>query len=53
VAIGDHTVQVGASVGVCVARAGSCSIDALVEAADGALYDAKNNNTGSWRVVTL
>jgi len=53
VAIGDHTVQVGASVGVCVARTGSCSIDALVEAADGALYEAKAHNTGSWRVVTL
>jgi diguanylate cyclase (GGDEF)-like protein/PAS domain S-box-containing protein len=53
VAIGDHIVHVGASVGVCVAPIGSCSIDALVEAADAALYDAKATNTGSWRVVTL
>lgn len=53
VTIGDHTVRVGASVGASVAPTGSCSIDALVEAADAALYDAKTNDTGNVRVTVL
>lgn len=53
ITVGDHTVQVGASVGVSLAATGSCSIDALIEAADGALYDVKANDTGGWRMVSL
>lgn len=53
ITIGDHTIHVGASVGVCVAPPGSCSIDALVEAADAALYDTKANDTGGCSVVVL
>ena len=53
ISVSDHTVVVGASVGVCVAPVGSCSIDALVEAADAALYDTKVNDAGGCRVATL
>ena len=51
VAIGDESVTVGASVGIAFAPPGACSIDALVEAADAALYDAKHERRGGYRVA--
>jgi diguanylate cyclase (GGDEF)-like protein len=53
VAIGDHTVEVGASVGASVSLSGTCSIQGLVDAADAALFEAKTSNTGSWRSALL
>jgi diguanylate cyclase (GGDEF)-like protein/PAS domain S-box-containing protein len=53
VRIDDESVEVGASVGIAFATPGTCSIDALVEAADGALYEAKHERRGSYRTVQL
>jgi len=47
ITLGSETVQVGATVGVAVAPPGACSIDELVEAADGALYAAKRDARGT------
>jgi diguanylate cyclase (GGDEF)-like protein len=46
-----HVVQVGASVGIAVARVRSCSSDTLVEAADAALYAVKGGAKGGWRLA--
>jgi diguanylate cyclase (GGDEF)-like protein/PAS domain S-box-containing protein len=51
VTIDDESVTVGASVGIAFAPPGACSIDALVEAADAALYDAKHEHRGGYRVA--
>lgn len=47
--LGDVEVTVGASVGIAAAPPGSCSIDALVDAADLALYTVKDSSKGGWR----
>lgn len=47
--IGPQKVNVGSSVGVAFAEPGACSVDALVEAADGALYAVKESGRGAWR----
>ncbi len=51
IAIGDESVRVGATVGIAVAPPGTCSIDELVDAADGALYVAKRDARGSVQVA--
>ena len=51
-AIEGLTLEVGASVGVAVAEAGTVSGDALVEAADGALYEVKAGAKGGWRLAS-
>jgi diguanylate cyclase (GGDEF)-like protein/PAS domain S-box-containing protein len=51
VAVGDESVRVGASVGIACSRPGASSTDALVEAADAALYDAKREHRGGYRVA--
>jgi diguanylate cyclase (GGDEF)-like protein/PAS domain S-box-containing protein len=51
--IGDHVVEISASVGISRARAGSCSIDALVDAADSAMYRAKTGDAGSYHFVSV
>ena len=53
VPIDGETVSVGASVGIAFAPPGACTIDALVEAADGALYEAKRDRRGGYRVATM
>jgi diguanylate cyclase (GGDEF)-like protein len=53
VMVGDHAIQVGASVGACMSRPGSTSIDTLVEVADAAVYEAKARNSGGTHVVSL
>jgi diguanylate cyclase (GGDEF)-like protein len=50
-AIEGLTLEVGASVGVAVAEPGSVSGDALVEAADAALYEVKAGAKGGWRLA--
>jgi diguanylate cyclase (GGDEF)-like protein/PAS domain S-box-containing protein len=49
----EHVVEISASVGASLARAGSCSIDALVDAADAAMYKAKTGDTGGYHLVTV
>jgi diguanylate cyclase (GGDEF)-like protein len=49
--VDGHAVQIGASVGVAVARARSCSSDSLVEAADAALYAVKGGGKGGWHLA--
>lgn len=51
IAINGTVVSVGASVGVALASVGSCSSDALVEAADAALYAVKANAKGGWQLA--
>jgi len=51
IAIGKEKIQVGVSVGIAFAAPGTCSTDALLEAADAAMYSAKENHRGSWRSV--
>lgn len=46
--IGDHLVEVGASVGV-ARTSGQDAPDAVVAAADGALYGAKRDGRSTWR----
>lgn len=46
----DLEVTIGASVGIGVATRSSCSIDAIVDAADAALYQAKQGGKGRWRM---
>jgi len=48
---GPEIVRIGASVGTAVAARGVCSADALLEAADAALYAAKQSGRGSWRAA--
>ena len=49
--IGDELVAISASVGVAVAPPGQCSIDALLDAADSALYSVKESARGGWRTA--
>jgi diguanylate cyclase (GGDEF)-like protein/PAS domain S-box-containing protein len=49
--IGDELVAISASVGVAVAPPGQCSIDALLDAADSALYSVKESARGGWRAA--
>lgn len=51
IAVGDEQVQLSASVGVALAPPGDCSIDVLLEAADAALYSAKETEPGGWRAA--
>jgi diguanylate cyclase (GGDEF)-like protein/PAS domain S-box-containing protein len=53
IAVGDHRVAVGASVGIAMASPGSCSIDVLVDAADAALYEVKATDKGTFRLTEL
>ncbi len=46
--IGRDVVTVGASVG-CARTAGEHPVDAVVAAADSALYEAKRAGRGTWR----
>jgi diguanylate cyclase (GGDEF)-like protein/PAS domain S-box-containing protein len=46
--IGPERVQVGASVGIASCEPGALSADQLVEAADAALYQAKQSGRGGW-----
>jgi diguanylate cyclase (GGDEF)-like protein/PAS domain S-box-containing protein len=47
--VGGEVVRVGATVGIASSPPGGLSIDALVDAADGALYEAKAADKGSYR----
>jgi diguanylate cyclase (GGDEF)-like protein/PAS domain S-box-containing protein len=51
ITVGAESVRVGASVGIAVAPPGTCSIDELVDAADGALYAAKRDARGTVKVA--
>ena len=51
ITVGAESVRVGATVGIAVAPPGTCSIDELVDAADGALYVAKRDARGTVRVA--
>ena len=48
--LGDETVTVSATIGIAVAPH-NLSVEELVQAADGALYEAKREARGSWRVA--
>jgi diguanylate cyclase (GGDEF)-like protein/PAS domain S-box-containing protein len=50
IALGGEQVAVRASIGMSLAPPGACSIDVLVDAADGALYEAKSEHKGGWRM---
>lgn len=47
--IGELVLQIGVSIGYCVATAGSVTLEALVERADASLYDAKRAGRGRWQ----
>lgn len=47
--VGGEVVRVGATVGIAASPPGGLSIDELVDAADGALYEAKAADKGSFR----
>jgi diguanylate cyclase (GGDEF)-like protein/PAS domain S-box-containing protein len=49
--IDDELVTVGVTAGIALAEPGACSIDLLVDAADGALYEAKRDARGGWHVA--
>jgi diguanylate cyclase (GGDEF)-like protein/PAS domain S-box-containing protein len=49
--VDGHVVHVGASIGVALANARSCSSDSLVEAADAALYAVKGGAKGGWHLA--
>jgi diguanylate cyclase (GGDEF)-like protein len=51
--LGEASVDVTASVGVALAAGGAGSMDALLGAADQALYEAKNNGRNTWAVRRL
>jgi len=53
VVIADAEVRVGVSIGVSVARGGTCSIDAVLDAADAALYNVKASSGGAWELVAV
>jgi diguanylate cyclase (GGDEF)-like protein/PAS domain S-box-containing protein len=44
------TVHIGASVGVSLCHQGRITAEGLLEAADRAMYEAKANGTGNWRI---
>ncbi len=46
-----ETLEVGVTVGIAVAPPGTCSIDDLLDAADGALYAAKRDARGSFQIA--
>jgi GGDEF domain-containing protein len=48
--IDAETVRIGASVGIAHAAPSTCSLDSLMDAADAALYAAKADGRGGWRV---
>ncbi|HUQ40175.1 MAG TPA: diguanylate cyclase [Acidimicrobiales bacterium] len=48
---GGHEVELAVSVGVAVAPPSKRSIEALLEAADGALYAVKQDGAGGWRLA--
>jgi diguanylate cyclase (GGDEF)-like protein/PAS domain S-box-containing protein len=47
--IGELQLEIGVSVGLCVAPAESATLEALVAAADARLYEAKRAGRGCWR----
>ena len=49
--VGDRSVTVGATIGIAVAPDADQSIEELVQAADGALYQAKREARGGWRIA--
>ena len=49
--LAGQSVVVGATVGIAVAAPGACSIDELVDAADGALYAAKRDARGTIQIA--
>lgn len=51
VVVGDVVVQVGASVGIALTPTGGVAPDDLVDRADQALYQAKADGRGRWRVA--
>ncbi|MCX7620258.1 MAG: GGDEF domain-containing protein, partial [Acidimicrobiales bacterium] len=53
VAVGDVEVTVGASVGIAVVKAADFDADAVLDAADRALYRAKDDGRGRWHRVEL
>jgi predicted signal transduction protein with EAL and GGDEF domain len=48
--IDGHDVTVGASVGIAIARPGEMSIESLLKSADLAMYSAKSDGRGTYRV---
>jgi diguanylate cyclase (GGDEF)-like protein/PAS domain S-box-containing protein len=53
IAIGDERVEISASVGLALAPPGRCSIDVLLDAADAALYTAKETERGTWQIADV
>jgi len=53
IAVGDLEVQIGVSIGAVLVPAGSRDPDALVEAADAAMYEVKTSGKGGWHIVTV
>lgn len=51
ITVGDHTVRVGASVGVALGH--TLNGRELVDAADAAMYEAKNSGKSRWSMSTL
>lgn len=51
--IDGASLSVGVSAGCAVGVAGECSADALVEAADVAMYEAKADGKGGWRLALV
>ena len=49
IGVGGHEVRIGATVGIAAAQPGLATIDELVDAADGALYEAKVADKGGFR----
>ncbi len=47
--IGELELEIGVSVGYCVATTGTASLEQLVEKADASLYEAKRAGRGCWR----
>jgi len=50
--VGGHQVRIGATVGIASSPPGVATIDELVDAADGALYEAKVSDKGSYRFAS-
>jgi len=48
--VGEASISIGASVGIAVARPGDLEADDLVDAADRALYQAKEQGRGRWHL---
>jgi diguanylate cyclase (GGDEF)-like protein/PAS domain S-box-containing protein len=51
--IGELTLEVGVSIGCCVAEGDGITLEALLAAADASLYEAKRAGRGCWRSRTL